>query len=55
MAHDDDFDLELEAWLDSLESVISHHDENRTVKILAALERRAEELGVKHSPLPYTA
>jgi len=33
----------------------SHHDENRTVKVLAALERRAEELGVKHSPLPYTA
>jgi len=44
MAHDDDFDLELEEWLDSLESVVPHHDENRTVKILAALER-----------LPYTA
>ena len=51
-----EFDNELLLdWLESLDSLVAHAGTEDAVTILKALEERAEQLGIKHSPLPYTA
>ena len=44
--------LELHEWLESIEYVLSQGDQERTRRILAALESRAAESGVR---LPFSA
>ncbi len=55
MSNIDDFDLERVEWIESLDAVLASHGPEHANAILTALEQRAEELGVKHRPLPYTA
>ena len=51
---DDELELELQEWLDSLDYVLSQGDPSRVERILRRLRVRAEQEGIDVAPSPTT-